>query len=290
MQERIAQYRAALSEFRRGCLFFYFGSTDLIQHMFWRDRDPEHPGRQQAQGDRYAQVVEDAYREVDQLVGDALQAAAPTDTIMVLSDHGFNSFRRGFNLNSWLAEHDFLRLQDSSRQGSQEMFADVDWSQTAAYGLGMNALYLNAAGREKRGIVKSPQWRSKLEEIRDQLMGVRDVGGQPVIRRVDRVEDLYPGADREVAPDLIIGYEAGYRASWETVLGKMPRDLLVDNLDRWSGTHLISADLVPGVLVTSRPVTANKPDIRDIAPTILHEFGIAKPPHMTGQPLFVDET
>lgn len=288
MQERIVQYREALSQFQRGCLFFYFGATDLLQHMFWRDRDEQHPGRQPAQGDRYAQVVEDAYHEIDQLVGDALQAATPNDTIMVLSDHGFNSFRRGFNLNSWLAEQGFLHLQDSSRQGKQEMFANVDWSQTRAYGLGMNALYLNAAGREKHGVVKSPQWRSQLEEIRDQLLEIRDVGGQQVIRRVDHVEDIYPGADRNIAPDLILGYEEGYRASWETVLGKTPRKLLVDNLDRWSGTHLISADLVPGVLVTSRPVNVEDPDIRDIAPTILKEFGIAKLPHMSGRPLFSD--
>ncbi len=288
MQERIVQYREALAQFRRGCLFYYFGATDLLQHMFWRDRDEQHPGRQAAQADRYASVVEDTYHGIDQLVGDALNAARPTDTVIVLSDHGFNSFRRGFNLNSWLVEEGFIRLRDPGRQGQEPMFPNVDWSQTRAYGLGMNALYLNAAGREKHGIVKPTQWRSQLQEIRDKLMAVRDTGGQPVIRRVDMVEDIYPGADRHIAPDLIIGYEEGYRASWDTVLGTMPRDLLVNNLERWSGTHLISADLVPGVLVSNRPVQVETPDIRDIAPTILSEFGIASLPHMAGRRLFAD--
>jgi hypothetical protein len=286
MQERIAQYREALSQFRSGCLFYYFGATDLVQHMFWRDRDEQHPGRKAAEVERYADVVDDIYHDIDQLVGDVLQAASPTDTVIVMSDHGFNSFRRGFNLNSWLVEQGVMRLRNPGRRGQEPLFADVDWSQTRAYGLGMNALYLNAAGREKYGIVKPLQWRSQLEEIRDKLLAVRDEKGETVIRRVDLVEDLYPAADRHIAPDLIIGYEVGYRASWDTVLGTMPPDLIVDNLERWSGTHLICADRVPGVLVSNRAVSVEWPDIRDIAPTILQEFGIASLPHMTGRPLF----
>ncbi|MBI82028.1 MAG: nucleotide pyrophosphatase [Planctomycetaceae bacterium] len=286
MQERILQYRDTLRRFQRGCLFFYFGATDLVQHMFWRDRDLEHPGRLPSQEDRYAEVVDDIYQQVDEIVGDALQAAGPTDTVMVMSDHGFTSFRRGFNLNSWLLEQGFIRLRNPSRQGQWEMFLNVDWSGTTAYGLGMNALYLNARGREKNGIVKESQWNSKLNEIRDKLLEVRDANGQPVIRRVDLVSKIYPQADNKIAPDLIVGYEDGYRASWDTVLGKMPREILVDNMDRWSGTHLISADLVPGILVTSSPVRINEPDIRDIAPTILAEFDIATPSQMSGRPLF----
>lgn len=288
MQERIDQYREALSEFRKGCMFFYFGATDLVQHMFWRDRDPQHPGRLASQGDRYANVIEDAYHDIDALVGDAMKSAEPSDTIIILSDHGFNTFRRGFNLNSWLAEQGFIRLRDSGGKVLDPLFPDVNWSQTRAYGLGMNGLYLNEVGREKHGIVKQSQRRSLLEEIRDQLLAVRDVEGQPVIRQVDLVEDIYPAADRHIAPDMIVGYEEGYRASWDTVLGTMTPDILVDNLERWSGTHLISADLVPGVLITNRSVTVDTPDIRDIAPTILNEFGIAKLPHMTGRPLFAN--
>ncbi len=286
MQERIAQYREALSQFTQGCLFYYFGATDLVQHMFWRDRDERHPGRKAEQGDRFAAVIEDTYHEIDELVGDAAQAAGPTDTIIVLSDHGFNSFRRGFNLNSWLVDQNFIRLGDSERRALDPLFPGVDWRQTRAYGLGMNGLYLNAAGREKYGIVKEPQWRSLLEEIRDKLMAVLDDDGEPVIRQVDLAEDIYPGADRNVAPDLFVGYAAGYRASWDTVLGTMPLNLLVDNLDRWSGDHCIHPDVVPGVLVANRKVTVESPDIRDIAPTILNEFGIAPMPHMTGKPLF----
>lgn len=286
MEERIVQYREALSQFTQGCLFFYFGATDLVQHMFWRDRDDRHPGRKAEQGDRYAAVIEDLYHDIDELVGDALRAAGPDDTVVVFSDHGFNSFRRGFNLNSWLVDQQFMHLGNSERRATDPLFPGVDWTKTRAYGLGLNGLYVNAAGREKHGIVKDSQSRSVLEEIRDKLMAIRDSDGAQVIRQVDLAEDIYPGADRRVAPDLFVGYADGYRASWETVLGTMPFDLLVDNLDRWSGDHCIHPDVVPGLLVANRKIVVERPDIRDIAPTILNDFGIAPMPHMTGKPLF----
>ena len=286
VNERAAQFRQALADFESGCMFFYFGATDLLQHMFWRDRDERHPGRDEKQGDRYADVVTETYEQTNALVGDAIKALRGDDILIVFSDHGFTSFRRGFNLNSWLRDNDFLHLLPQTWGSNQDSFRNIDWDQTRAYGLGMNALYVNAADREKYGVVKRDAQRIVLEEIRDKLMEVRDEDGEPIVDRIDLVEDIYPGADRSIAPDMIVGYHDGYRASWSTILGDMPRDVLENNMDRWSGTHLISADQVPGMLLTSEPVTIDNPTISDIAPTILEAFGIATPQSMTGRPLF----
>jgi predicted AlkP superfamily phosphohydrolase/phosphomutase len=168
------------------------------------------------------------------------------------------------------------------------MFPGVNWSATKAYGLGMNGLYVNMAGREKHGVVRDHARRSLLAEIRDKLLEVRDVDGTPVVTNVKLTDELYPGADFRIAPDLLIGYNDAYRASWDTVLGGIAPALVEDNLDRWSGEHLIDPDLVPGVLVTNRPVTAPRPKVSDIAATILAAFGIARPPQMTGRDLFAD--
>jgi predicted AlkP superfamily phosphohydrolase/phosphomutase len=285
-QERQVHFRSALQEFEQGCLFFYFGETDLVQHMFWRDRDPEHPGRDAAQGDQYAHVVDDIYGRMDQIVGESLDALEEQDTLIVLSDHGFTSFRRGFNLNSWLLDNGFLGLSNPSLQGRHEMFVNVDWSRARAYGLGMNGLYVNLRGREKHGTVDQGAMRGVLNEIRDKLLEVRDVDGRAVVSSIDLVADTYPGADPLVAPDMIVGYNDGYRASWDTVLGKMPRGILEDNLDRWSGTHLIEAAQVPGILFANRVIDVEEPSVLDIAPTILHVFGISPPVEMSGQALF----
>jgi len=296
LQERIAQYRHALADFRRGCLCFYFGAPDLLQHMFWRDRDPQHPGYDPRQAERYGKVVEETYVGTDRLVGDALEtigtaslaAGGTDDTLLVMSDHGFTTFRRGFNLNTWLLENGYIRLRDPSRQGKYEMFVNVDWSDTKAYGLGMNALYLNEAGREKYGTVRRSARGSLLEEIREKLLALRDDDGSAIMDRAYLTKDLYPNADPALAPDLILGYARGYRASWSTVLGKMPHKIVEDNMDRWSGTHLIAAHLVPGILLANRELTVRDPTVCDIAATILDEFGIRRPAQMTGRALFTN--
>jgi len=288
LDERSDQFRHALANFQKGCLFFYFGETDLVQHMFWRDRDPEHPSYNVQQSEKYGTVVEDVYVGADQLVGEALDALNEDDTLIILSDHGFTTFRRGFNLNTWLLENGFVGLLDPSKQGEQELFMNVAWQKTKAYGLGMNGLYINQAGREKNGTVRDKDKRNLLSEIAEKLLEVQDADGSQIVKSVHHVEDIYPSANPRVAPDLIIGYNDSFRASWETVLGQMPRELVVDNDDRWSGTHLISADLIPGVFLSNRKVATESGSISDIAPTILGEFGIRTPATMSGRNLFTE--
>ena len=150
----------------------------------------------------------------------------------------------------------------------------------------MNGLYLKEVGREKYGAVPTARRRGLLAEIAEKLMQVRDNDGSQVIRNIYLTQDLYAGADPNIAPDLLVGYADHYRASWSTVLGGMPRKLIEDNMDRWSGTHLIEADLVPGILFSNRKVVVKNPDLLDIAPSILGIFGIEKPTSMRGQSLF----
>lgn len=280
-----AHYGEALRGFRRGCLFFYVGWSDLMQHMFWRDRDPDHPGRRPDEAARFAGVVDDVYRRMDELVGAALEVLSDDDTLLVLSDHGFTTFRRGFNLNTWLHRQGFLTLRDP-RGRRLDLFTKADWSRTQAYGLGLNSLYLNQAGREPQGIVAERERRRLFGEISERLLAERDVDGSAVLDTVTLVEDAYPGADSTVAPDLILGYADGYRADWDTMLGGIAPEVLVDNLDRWSGTHLTAARLLPGVLLSNRPLAVADPAVTDIAPTILGAFGVPAPAAMTGRDLF----
>ncbi|MFW6124715.1 MAG: alkaline phosphatase family protein, partial [Pirellulales bacterium] len=284
LQKRIEQFRYALDRFESGCLFYYFGTIDVVSHLFWRDTDPQHPGREPQQGDRYAGVIEEHYVKMDQVVGQAVRALRPADTLLVRSDHGFASFRRGFNLNTWLLENGYLALLRPDRQTEDELLLGVDWSRTRAYGMGLNGLYLNLRGREKRGIVDSGvESRALAEELARKLLAVRDSDGSQVIARVDLVEDRYPGADPAIAPDLLVGYARNYRASWSTVLGGMPKAIFEDNHDRWSGDHCIAAELVPGILVSNRKIVAPDAALTDIAPTILALFGVPQPAPMTGR-------
>ncbi len=289
LDERIRHYRYALETFERGFMFFYFGSTDQLAHIFWRDRDPPHgddpghPGLKPGEAEKYGRVVEDLYVEMDGLVGDARQRLGPDDVLMVISDHGFDSFRYGFNVNTWLVRNGYMELLDPDK--TQAGLSDVNWNKTVAYAVGINAVYINEKGREAGGIVtRGPERTRVMREIADKIVQFRDLDGAPVIDKVFIVDDVYPGADPAVAPDLLIGYAHNYRSSWDTALGGISSEMVEDNLDRWSGDHMNSADLVPGILVVNRPVTLDDPALSDVGPSILRYFGVTPPAQMSGRP------
>ena len=204
-----------------------------------------------------------------------------------MSDHGFTSFRRQFNLNSWLMDNRYVRPKVSRVQSVNSYFADVDWSRTRAYGLGINGLYLNLSGRERQGIVAPGTEADDLcERLARQLTVVRDPQtNEPVIARVLRARDVYSGPYAGDGPDLIVAYNDNYRASWDTILGAFPRELLTDNTDAWSGDHCVDATFVPGVLLCNRRLRAEQPALEDLAPTILTQFGVPVPAEMTGKNL-----
>jgi predicted AlkP superfamily phosphohydrolase/phosphomutase len=198
-------------------------------------------------------------------------------TIFVMSDHGFANFGRQFNLNSWLRDIGYLNPGNCT-----SIMRDVDWSITYAYGLGINGLYLNKKGRERDGIVEPGEVEERLNDLKDRLESLIDVNGQRVISNVYRADQVYSGNALELAPDLIVGYSRGYRASWATVLGDLTEDCLLDNDSPWSADHCADALEVPGVLFCNRPLRAKAPALMDLAPSILAEFGLPTPSTMTG--------
>lgn len=288
LAERLEHLDYLLEGYQGGFFFFYFGSTDQVTHMFWNFRDPDHPRYDAELAETYGKVVDQVYEQMDRALGRVMEYVGPDDTLIVMSDHGFNAFSKGFNLNTWLLENGYLALSGAVPRKKSEFFFGVDWSRTRAYGLGINCLYLNLRGREKGGIVdQSIQREDLLNELIAKLKQVKDPEtGQNVIVEVYRVDQIYPGADPDIAPDLLVGYNRGYRASWKTVTGKMPFDLLEINNEAWSGDHCVATHLVPGIIVSNRTVRVDDPTLLDLAPTILAEFGIEQPPQMKGRPLF----
>ncbi len=200
------------------------------------------------------------YRSIDGSIG-AVLSAAPDATIMVMSDHGFAAFDYAFNLNTWLEKNGF---------------------KNRAYAMGLNALYVNLSGREKHGIVHDgPEREAFLTELSRRLLAER-FEDEPVIQSVTRL----PRTTNRFAPDLIIGYAPGYRASWETALGEASPEIVEPNTDAWIGDHCIAAEAVPGILVTNRKLSLSDPRLKDLTVTILKEFGVPAPPEMKGRPIY----
>jgi predicted AlkP superfamily phosphohydrolase/phosphomutase len=279
--ERMLMLDYALDRFDDGLLFFYFSTIDLRCHMMYRHITEGHPARVEAEVAQYKDAIEAAYRKVDAALGHLRERIGDADLI-VLSDHGFSPFVRKVNLNRWLQNEGFLHVDDEGA---------TDWSRTRAYAVGFNGIYFNLVGREAEGIVTESERKALGRDISDRLLALRDdeweKGSQPVLRMYPR-EDIYTGEYVSLAPDLVVGYNRGYGASNPTALGAAPKKdqpVVEDNKGKWSGNHLMAPEVVPGVLVTSLPITSESPWLGDVTATILEYFGVQIPADLAGSPI-----
>ncbi len=278
----------ALDKTRQGLCACVFDTTDRVQHMFWRYLEEDHPAARGVARDQRLNVIENLYIRMDALIGRVMKQINEETLLLVVSDHGFKSFARCVNLNAWLHQNGYLALK-SGKSESGDWFEDVDWSRTRAYTMGLNGLYLNLKGREREGIVQPGDEAEALkEELRTRLDGLADpASGRIGITGVFDCDAIYAGPYVDNAPDLIVGYGGGFRASWDSVMGKVTGQIFEDNLKAWSGDHCIDPRLVPGVLFSNRKIAEEKPGIVDVAPTILKLFGLPLPGHFDGKPLTV---
>jgi predicted AlkP superfamily phosphohydrolase/phosphomutase len=277
-QEQMLWYE--LNRFKEGLLASAFFSTDRIQHIFWVTRDPEHPLYDATYAEKYGRVIDDYYRKMDRILGEVMKHVDENTAIMVFSDHGFSSFRRTVHLNSWLVQKGFMKLTRKVDKDNKEgggLFQYVDWKNTSAYALGFGSIYLNLKGREKHGIVDTDQGADSVsDKITDELVQLKDSkGGKPVVKNVYRRNSIYSGSQVNNSPDLIVGFQDGYRASWQTAIGGSPAEVIEDNLKKWSGDHIVDPSIVPGILLTNFEINNDNPHQMDLAPTALSCFGMS---------------
>lgn len=283
-REREAMFFDALDKVPEGLCVCVFDGSDRMQHMFWRYFDDQHPAHYQNGLALHQQAIPELYQRMDQLVGRTMARCAGDETLlMVLSDHGFNSFHTGIDLNRWLEQEGYLTVQDERRQ--DDNLAGVDWSRTRAFAIGLTGIFLNLRGRFSRGIVDSGEEAQRLRlEIAARLSSLAVPDSQhPAIRRVYLANQVYRGPYRDQAPDLIVGYERGFRVSWDAASGRTTRDVFHRNTKAWSGDHCVDPSVVPGVLFCNHAIGTDNPRLLDIAPTVLNLFGIDAPGYMDGR-------
>jgi predicted AlkP superfamily phosphohydrolase/phosphomutase len=270
------QYAYVLDRFRDGLLFYYFGNGDQVSHMMWRAMDPGHPAYKPADA-AFADIVKKIYEQFDHIVGQTLPRVEAGATLVVMSDHGFTSWRRAFHLNTWLRNEGYLTARDPNRKDDPGLYANVDWSRTRAYGLGLNGLYINVAGREKDGVVDPGQREALAKEIGAKLLQAVDPKtGERAVTKVLRREEYRDRGHLDIGPDLIVGYAKGMRGSNESALGKLMPEAVTDNHEEWSGDHCMDPDSVPGILFTSRPLRKPAARLDELAAAVLAEFGVVE--------------
>lgn len=303
-------------------LFSVFSTTDRVQHMMYRYHDPLHPGHDPEEAEREVtffgektklrDVIPAIYKQMDRIVGKVVAQLEPADQLFLCADHGFTSYRRGFEINNWLAQEGYMTVTPT-KKGKQPVSAVVDWSQTQAYGLGLGMVYVNMAGRESGGIVPKSEAKALLKEIGDKMVEFTDAGPddapfeepKSVVRDYAIVPDLYQGGEHEwgtleyVGADMMVGVDEFYRISWGAVGGTIRfaeddfGDAVVapavrNNTNNWSGDHASNSPLlVTGIFFSRKPVDVPEGGVHvmHIAPTVLNDLGIEVPEVMDLTPL-----
>ena len=273
-------------------------STDRVQHMMWRLIDPSHPMYDKALAAKFGDAIERVYRKCDDFVGEVVSRVGPDTPILIVSDHGFHSFRQSVNLNTWLVQEGFMALQGQPPGekklkdlfgGGGTFWENVDWSRTRAYAMGLGQIYINLKGREGRGIVAPADSGTLQADLAARLLAMTDPKTRA--RMVDAVykrDDIYTGAYLGNAAELQVGLADGYRVSWQSTLGGSPSGIVYPNMKKWSGDHgSFDYKATPGTLISSRPFAGGaEPSIMDLAPTVLKYFGVPIPSDIDGKPLF----
>lgn len=315
IQERERLMRYELSRFSEGFFFLLYDTPDRVQHMLWRFRDPEHPGYEADLARDYSTLVEQHYARCDKLLEPVFNHVDENTLFIVLSDHGFNTFRHAFDTNTWLWQNGLLALKDGKKpsEDPSDGAAAIDWSRTYAYAVGLGGIYLNFKGRERDGILEEGTEAGRVRNaIASGLSGLADSATQrEAIRSVSRREEIYSGAYAVNAPDLLVNFRPGFRVSWQSAVGAFANSLIEDNKRKWSGDHIVDPEAVPGILFMNRgpgivragtPVrlppsgrslragsaprrSERMPSIIDLAPTILNHLEVPVPQIMEGTSL-----
>lgn len=291
-------------------------TPDRVQHMLFQYYDEGHPqydAREAARTVRFfgrevalRDVIPETYRAMDRLVGEVVEKhLRPEDTLILCADHGFQSFRRQFHLNTWLAQEGYLALVPGVTRDDRGYLAFVDWSKTRAYALGLGGIYVNQEGREKPGLVASADVPALLDEISQKLARFRDPElDLPAVHSVKRTAQIHAGEFLSREADLMVGFESTYRVSWSTTTGGislvggengLPVTLgpvIENNRSPWSGDHVsVAAELVPGMFFCNRRVAipSGGVNLLHIAPTALSILGVDVPRACDLPPLVLHE-
>lgn len=268
-RERERMFWYEFERFEEGVLAIVFDAGDRLKHIFWNG----------SVDDELPKEIEEYYVQKDEMLGKVLDSLDSDTKLIVLSDHGFSQFDRQVNLNNWLVHEGYMVVKSHEET---ELFKQVEWTETSAYSVGFTSIFLNLEGREGKGIVPQENRQGVIDEMMGKLARLRD-GKRKVFTQVYAGSEIYTGQFVDEAPDIVVGFEPGYRMAWKSAIGGLDEEIISDNASKWKADHLIDSSHVPGVLFTNFDHSSDAPHITDIAPTLYALLGVEPPEGVEGE-------
>ena len=294
-KSRFNIFRTILEREKFGFAMFFVKGTDILQHYLWNSK----------------RFLEDYYTFLDRELAKICDGV-PDWNVFIFSDHGFETApTRNFHVNTWLQKEGYLKMKGGKIGGQiiaalisyasrivpqkvklravknsitkgkegktkpRTLLPGVDWESTTAYkdrlGISIN--------RE----VCEERYETIREEIIKKLLKLKDRDGKNIIQEAWKREEIYSGHYVKDVPDIVIVTDGDYSTtpipSRHIVSGRKKRVI--------TGAHHSALE---GIFIAYGPdiksgEKINRMSILDIAPTILHMYGIPIPRDMDGRVL-----
>lgn len=285
--------------------FVVFVDTDRILHKFWERKD----------------LLFETYQRMDNYIAELLEIVGEDTTVFLVSDHGFGSGEQTFNINEWLIKERYLKLKDNNKANKtssttiktvvvslnktklmpvakrllnlfpstfQEIVKKktrplslgeiIDWENTKAFAYGVfGDIYLNVKGREPEGSIDSADYETVRGEIIQKFKNLKNPKLQKNISvNVFKREEIYKGIHLCEKPDLVILVDDNIQSISPSIGSNKVF------VKEKGGNHRINGIFLAHGPDIKKGVKIEGAKIYDIAPTILHIFGITIPKDIDG--------
>ncbi|MFW6104573.1 MAG: alkaline phosphatase family protein [Candidatus Bipolaricaulota bacterium] len=110
-------YKNYFNETSKEVFMTHFIETDRVQHFLWNDGTDDYDPRLEV------------FKQVDVEIGKTINLAPDDSVFIVLSDHGFGSFKYTFNVNNWLKSENYLTLSQTIKTKTKQGISKLGFTE-----------------------------------------------------------------------------------------------------------------------------------------------------------------